>query len=82
MTWMVYMVGKVVLYGIGFDIVYNELGNTNTTTFEYLCFTEFRKNINILKTEMEGHKPALCCYTYTYIYQIELFKFRLLFRTA
>ena len=40
---MLYMVGKIFQHGISFNIVYNELGHTNMTTFEYLFFTKFRK---------------------------------------
>ena len=25
------------------------------------------KNINLFKTEMEGHEPALCCHTHIYL---------------
>ena len=62
---MLYMVGKIFLYGISFNRVYNELGHTNIYKFEYLLFHRVQeKNINILKTEMEEHETAQCHYTH------------------
>ena len=68
---MLHIVGNVFLYGISFNIKYNKLGHKNMTNFEHLLFTEFWKNINLLKTEMDGHEPALCCHTYIYLLNMQ-----------
>ena len=49
---MLYMIGKVFLYGISFNIAYNKLGHKNMTNFEY--FVSHRKNINLVITEIGG----------------------------
>ena len=75
-----YIVGKIFMYRISFNIVYNESAHKNMNISEYLFFHRVQeKNINILKTEMEGHEAAQCCHTHIYIYQIGPFK--LLVRT-
>ena len=61
---MLYMIGKVFMYGISFSVVYNETGHKNMTNVEYLFSHSSGKNINLLKTKMEGHEPALCCHTW------------------
>ena len=60
-----YVVGKIFLYGISFNIGYNELGKENMNNFEYLFFQSSGKNINHFKTEMEEHETA-CVVIYTY----------------
>ena len=64
---MLYMVRKVFLYETRFNIVYNESGHKTINNVEYLFFTEFRKNINLLKTEIKGQEQALCCHTHIYL---------------
>ena len=61
---MLYMVGEIFLYGICFNRVYTESDHNNMTNFAYLFFTSSQKNINLLKTAIEGHDTALCCHTH------------------
>ena len=71
---MLYMVEKIFLYGISFNIlvVYNESGH------KIPFFPQSsRKNINIFKPKMEGHEQAQCCHTHISI-KVGPFKFRLL----
>ena len=62
-----YIVGKIFLFGIRFNIVYHELGHKNMKNVEYLFSQSSEKNISLLKTEMEGHETALCCHTHIYL---------------
>ena len=57
------MAGKIFLYVISFNIVYNESAHENMKNVEYLfCPQSSGKNINIFKTQMEGQDTALCCH--------------------
>ena len=61
---MLYMVRKIFLYRISFNIVCNESGHENMTNFEcYFLLPSSEKNINLSKTEMEGDKSSVCCHT-------------------
>ena len=65
---MLYMFGKVILYGISFNIVYNESSHKNMKTFKYFIFSQSSGTyINLFRTEMEVHEPALCCHTHVYL---------------
>ena len=69
---MLYMVGRIFLYGLSFNRVYNELGHKNITNFEYLFFTEFRTKKSIfLKHRWEGMNQHWVV-IHTLIYQIGL----------
>ena len=64
---MVYMIGKIFLQGVRFDIVYNESVHENMKDYFYL--TEFRTKISVfLKTKMEVSSWVIM---QTYIYQLE-----------
>ena len=58
---MLYVVGKIFLYGISFNIVYNY------ETFLIAFLTVQEKKLNLFKTDMEGHETALCCHTPIYL---------------
>ena len=55
------------MYGISFNIVYNELGKENIKNVEYPFSQSSGKNINHLKTDLEGHETVLCCHTHIYL---------------
>ena len=41
------------------------MSHKNMKEFKYLFFSQHsEKNINLIKTEMEGHETALCYYTH------------------
>ena len=48
---MLYIVGKIFLYGINDNIVYNELDHKNMKNVEYLFSQSSGKNINLFKTD-------------------------------
>ena len=54
---MSYMVGKIFMYEISFNIAYNESGHKNININRLLFFlTEFRKKIYLLKKILRGRK--------------------------
>ena len=59
---MLYIVGKIFLYGLRFDIVYNETPHENMKNLENLFFSQCSENL--FKTEMEVHETALCHHTH------------------
>ena len=67
------MVRKIFVYGIRFNIVYNESGHQNMNNFEYLFFHRVKnKNTNLFKTEIEGHETNLHIYLSNRILQIQI----------
>ena len=63
---MLYMVGKVFLHEISFNLVYNESGHKNMKKFEYLLFHRGQENISIILKQMEGMKQH-CVFIHTHI---------------
>ena len=57
---MLYMIGKIFLYGISFDIVYNELVHKNMNKSDLFFLQSSETNMNLLKPEMEVRETALC----------------------
>ena len=51
------MVGQIFFFRVHFVIVYNELAHENMTNLGKKLFfpTEFRKNINLIYTDLEVH---------------------------
>ena len=70
---MLYMVRKIFRYGISFNIIYNESGHKNMNTF----FSQ-SSGKNILILIRDGNSTV---WSYTHIYQVGPFIFRLLVRT-
>ena len=50
---MLYMVGPIFLYGVNFDIIYNEFVHENMKQYSS------EKNVNLLKTVMDVCETAL-----------------------
>ena len=73
---MLYVVGKMFLYGITFNIIYNESGHKNI----YLnVLTEFTNILIFLKQRWRGmNKHCIVIHTYIYIYQIVPFKHQII----
>ena len=71
--------GKIFLWGVRFNIIYNELVYENINNFKNLFFSQSSETINKFK-QIEVHATALCHNTHcdTYSYQVGPFKFRLL----
>ena len=61
---MSYMVAKIFLYGISFNIVYNESDHKNIIILN--PFRSSGKKYHLKKTEMEEHETALFCHTHIY----------------
>ena len=63
---MLYMVGKIFLYGVSFDIVYNKSVHENMEKLlKLFFFTQCsEKYINLFKTEMEVCETALYHHTH------------------
>ena len=63
---MLYMVGKIFLYEISFNIVYNESGHKNMKHFDYFFYTDFREK-NLFEPEMKGYETMRRCNTHIYL---------------
>ena len=63
---MLYMVGKIFLYGLSFDIVYNESVHDNMNKLENrVFFHRVQKKISIFfKPDMSMYETVLCHHTH------------------
>ena len=78
---ILYIVGKIFLQGVPFDIVYNESIYKNMKQIEKLVFpTQFRKNDQSFQKQRCRCVKQHSVIIHTYIYQIGSYEFRLLVR--
>ena len=77
---MLFLVGKIFMYGISFNMVYNESGHKSMIHFEYPFSQSSGKKSIFLYQRWRGIEQH-CVVTHTYSYQIGPFKFGLLART-
>ena len=69
---MLYMVAKVFLYGLRFNIVYNELGHKNMKHFEYLLSHRVQENILIFLKQRWMSVKQHCFHTHIYLSNMTL----------
>ena len=64
---MLYMVEKTFLYGISFNIAYNESGHENRKNVKYLFFHSIQKKISVFLKQRDGGTWKSTVLSYTHI---------------